>query len=131
MLFNANERTRYIAKCAGVDYDDLITHQDANPAVTMYLDDFKVIENELHAAYIVGKATKTAAHGSSSLIDSLEHWAKCFKDGTLDDSNAEDIAYLLEDRAHDLRNAVLWKEVDDRHALSNKLITDALKRGDV
>ena len=130
MLFNANERTRYIAKCAGVDYDDLITHQDANPAVTMYLDDFKVIENELHAAYIVGKATKTAAHGSSSLIDSLEHWAKCFRDGTLDDSNAEDIAYLLEDRAHDLRNAVIWKEVDDRHALSNKLITDALKRGD-
>jgi len=116
MLFNANERTRYIAKCAGVDYDDLITHQDANPAVTMYLEDFKVIENELRAAYIVGKATKTAAHGSSSLIDSLEHWAKCFRDGTLDDSNAEDIAYLLEDRAHDLRNAVLWKEVDDRHA---------------
>ncbi len=35
--------------------------------------------------------------------DSLEHWAKCFRDGTLDDSNAEDIAYFLEDRAHDLR----------------------------
>jgi len=101
MLFNANERTRYIAKCAGVDYDDLITHQDAN--ITMYLDDFKVIENELRAAYIVGKATKTTAHGTSSLIDSLEHWAKCFKDGTLDDSNAAIIAYFLEDIADDLR----------------------------
>jgi hypothetical protein len=111
MTFNANERTRYIAKCAGVDYDDLITHQDANPAVTMYLDDFKVIENELRAAYIVGKATKTAAHGSSSLIDSLEHWAKCFRDGTLDDSNAEEIAYLLEDRAHDLRT---WEANDGK-----------------
>jgi len=109
MLFDANERTRYIAKCAGVDYDDLITHQDANPAVTMYLDDFKVIENELRAAYIVGKATKTAAHGSSSLIDSLEHWAKLFKDGTVSDSNAAIIAYFLEDIADDLRTP----EVDD------------------
>ena len=63
--------------------------------------------------------------------DSLEHWAKCFRDGTLDDSFANEIAYLLEDKAHDLRNAVLWKEVDDRHALSNKLITNALKRGDI
>ena len=35
---------------------------------------------------------ETADHGSSSLIDSLEHWAKCFRDGTLDDSNAEEIA---------------------------------------
>ena len=109
MLFNANERTSYIAKCAGVDYDDLITHQDAN--VTMYLDDFKVIENELRAAYIVGKATKTAAHGSSSLIDSLEHWAKLFKDGTLSDSNAEEIAYFLEDTAHGLRT---WEANDGK-----------------
>ena len=63
--------------------------------------------------------------------DSLDHWAKCFRDGTLDDSFANEIAYLLEDKAHDLRNAVLWEEVDDRHALSNKLITNALKRGDI
>ena len=56
--------------------------------------------------------------------DSLEHWAKCFRDGTLDDSFANEIAYLLEDKAHDLR-------VVDRHALSNKLITNALKRGDI
>ncbi len=56
--------------------------------------------------------------------DSLEHWAKCFRDGTLDDSFANEIAYLLEDKARDLR-------VDDRHALSNKLITNALKRGDI
>ena len=40
---------------------------------------------------------------TTRLIESLEHWAKCFKDGTLDDSNAEKIAYLLEDKAHDLR----------------------------
>ena len=46
---------------------------------------------------------KDANHGSSGLIDSFEHWAKCFRDGTLDDSYWEDIAYLLEDRAHDLR----------------------------
>ena len=59
-----------------------------------------------------------------SYVDSLEHWAKCFRDGTLDDSFANEIAYLLEDKAHDLR-------VDDRHALSNKLITNALKRGDI
>ena len=33
----------------------------------------------------------------------LEHWAGCFKDGTLYDAYAEDIAYLLEDKAHDVR----------------------------
>jgi len=59
-----------------------------------------------------------------AFADSLEHWAKCFRDGTLDDSFADEIAYLLENKAHDLR-------VDDRHALSNKLITNALKRGDI
>jgi hypothetical protein len=79
--------------------------------------------------------------------DSLEHWAKCFRDGTLDDSFANEIAYLLEDKAHDLRTANAdgmvglstfltdyWdkqKKPHDRHALSNKLITNALKRGDV
>tara|TARA_R110000796_G_scaffold3718_2_gene14207 strand:+ start:1389 stop:1544 length:156 start_codon:yes stop_codon:yes gene_type:complete len=46
-----------------------------------------------------------------SYADNLEHWAKCFRDGTLDDSFANEIADLLEDKAHDLR-------------------TDALKRGD-
>jgi len=40
---------------------------------------------------------------NQNLVESLEHWAKCFRDGTLDDSNAEAIAYLLEDKAHDLR----------------------------
>jgi len=45
--------------------------------------------------------------------DSLEHWAKCFRDGTLDDSFANEIAYLLEDKAHDLR-------VDDRHEKGEK-----------
>lgn len=42
-----------------------------------------------------------------AFADSLDHWAKCFRDGTLDDSFANEIAYLLEDKAHDLR-------VDDR-----------------
>ncbi len=45
--------------------------------------------------------------------DSLDHWAKCFRDGTLDDSFANEIAYLLEDKAHDLR-------VDDRHEKGDK-----------
>ena len=34
---------------------------------------------------------------------SLEHWAKLFRDGTLSDTFAQDIAHLLEDKAHDLR----------------------------
>lgn len=69
--------------------------------------------------------------------DSLDHWAKCFRDGTLDDSFANEIADLLEDKAHDLRayprayEKFSKKGRDDRHALSNKLITNALKRGDV
>jgi hypothetical protein len=46
---------------------------------------------------------------NKNLAESLEHWAKCFRDGTLDDSNAEAIAYLLEDKAHDLR---LSKQVE-------------------
>mgnify|MGYP001062692121 CR=1 FL=1 len=40
---------------------------------------------------------------NKNLAESLEHWAKLFSNGTLDDSNAEAIAYLLEDKAHDLR----------------------------
>ena len=36
-------------------------------------------------------------------IQSLEHWAKLFRDGILSDDFAEDIAYVLEDKAHDLR----------------------------
>ena len=47
---------------------------------------------------------------ATQLIESLEHWAKCFRDGTLDDSQAEEIAYLLEDKAHDLRS---WQKLED------------------
>ena len=36
-------------------------------------------------------------------IQSLEHWAKLFRDGLLSDEFAEDIAHVLEDKAHDLR----------------------------
>tara|TARA_R100000234_G_scaffold65021_1_gene39570 strand:+ start:10201 stop:10356 length:156 start_codon:yes stop_codon:yes gene_type:complete len=34
----------------------------------------------------------------------LEHWAKLFRDGILSDDFAEDIASVLEDKAHNLRN---------------------------
>jgi len=33
----------------------------------------------------------------------LEHWAKQFRNGTLSDEFADEIAYLLEDKAHDLK----------------------------
>jgi len=33
----------------------------------------------------------------------LEHWAKLFRDGILSDDFAEDIASVLEDKAHNLR----------------------------
>jgi len=46
---------------------------------------------------------------ATQLIESLEHWAGLFKDGTLADSQAEEIAYLLEDKAHDLR---AWKKLE-------------------
>ena len=35
--------------------------------------------------------------------NALEHWANCFRDGTLDDAYANEIAYLLEDKAYDIR----------------------------
>jgi hypothetical protein len=35
--------------------------------------------------------------------NALEHWANCFRDGTLHDAYANEIAYLLEDKAHDIR----------------------------
>ena len=33
----------------------------------------------------------------------LEHWAKQFRNGNLSDRFADEIAYLLEDKAHDLK----------------------------
>lgn len=33
----------------------------------------------------------------------LEHWAKLFRDGILSEDFAEDIASVLEDKAHNLR----------------------------
>lgn len=33
----------------------------------------------------------------------LEHWAKQFRNGNLSDKFADEIAYLLEDKAHDLK----------------------------
>ena len=46
---------------------------------------------------------------TTQLIESLEHWARLFKDGTLADSQADEIAYLLEDKAHDLRS---WQKLE-------------------
>ena len=39
----------------------------------------------------------------TQLIKSLEHWAHMFNHGYLEDFMAEDIAYALLDKAHDLR----------------------------
>ena len=36
-------------------------------------------------------------------IQSLEHWAKLFRQEVLSDEFAQDIAHVLEDKAHDLR----------------------------
>ena len=33
----------------------------------------------------------------------LEHWAKLFREEVLSDEFAQDIAHVLEDKAHDLR----------------------------
>ena len=38
--------------------------------------------------------------------ESLYHWARGFRDGTLDDSFSSEIAYLLEDKAHDLKGTM-------------------------
>jgi hypothetical protein len=38
--------------------------------------------------------------------EALEHWAKLFRDGILSDDFAEDIASVLEDKAHNLRGEV-------------------------
>ena len=39
--------------------------------------------------------------------DNLDHWAKCFRDGTLHDSCAGEIAYLLEHEANRIRDNAL------------------------
>ena len=36
-------------------------------------------------------------------IKALEHWARCFREGVISDQFADEIAYLLEDKAHDLK----------------------------
>ena len=35
-------------------------------------------------------------------ISALRHWARLFREGTMSDEYADEIAYLLEDKAHDL-----------------------------
>tara|TARA_R110002020_G_scaffold113566_1_gene261400 strand:+ start:356 stop:676 length:321 start_codon:yes stop_codon:yes gene_type:complete len=36
-------------------------------------------------------------------IKALEHWARCFREGVYSNRFADEIAYLLEDKAHDLK----------------------------
>ena len=36
-------------------------------------------------------------------IKALEHWARCFREGVISDQFTDEIAYLLEDKAHDLK----------------------------
>ncbi len=40
---------------------------------------------------------------ASDYASALEHWARCFRDGTVYDDFADDIADLLDDKAHDIR----------------------------
>jgi hypothetical protein len=40
---------------------------------------------------------------TSEYRTALEHWAKQFRNGNLSDQFADEIAYLLEDKAHDLK----------------------------
>ena len=39
----------------------------------------------------------------SDYASALEHWARCFRDGTVYEDFANDIADLLDDKAHDIR----------------------------
>jgi hypothetical protein len=65
----------------------------------------------------------------------LRHWQDCFETGTCQDEYADEIAYILADKAHDLEMDVLRQRIEDRkkcverHALSNKLISNAIKSG--
>lgn len=52
---------------------------------------------------------------NGAYIKALEHWAKCFRSGLIDDQFADEIAYLLEDKAHDLKLA----EQEVRNECSN------------
>ena len=40
---------------------------------------------------------------SEEYIRALEHWARCFREGVISEQFADEIAYLLEDKAHDLK----------------------------
>ena len=105
--------------------DEDAAYDLAHEIFTVTRDDHEErYEQHMLNIFEVGDEEGGNVMSKEAFADSLDHWAKCFRDGTLDDSFANEIAYLLEDKAHDLR-------VEDRHALSNKLITNALKRGDI
>ena len=47
------------------------------------------------------------------LVDSLEHWAHMFRYGYVSDELADDIAYILEDKALEIRGE-LENGIDER-----------------
>ena len=51
---------------------------------------------------------KEIKQDKENFIAALEHWAEFFRSN--DDDYADDIAYLLEDKAHDIKMEI---EVDD------------------
>jgi len=67
----------------------------------------------------------------------LRHWQECFETGVVWDEYADEIAYVLADKAHDIEMDVLRQRIEDRkkcverHALSNKIISKAIKSGRV
>jgi hypothetical protein len=65
-----------------------------------------------------GSCTLGGRTVSDEYIKALEHWAKCFRSGLADDQFADEIAYLLEDKAHDLKLAK--QEVTDDGLVSDE-----------
>ena len=52
----------------------------------------------------------------------LEHWAKQFRNGNLSDKFADEIAYLLEDKAHDLKMDEGDKPMEKRYRVEVRQI---------
>lgn len=48
----------------------------------------------------------------TNFAESLTHWAKCFRDGTLHDKCSEEIACLLEDHAYEIIKTIEEKNND-------------------
>ena len=48
----------------------------------------------------------------TKFAESLKHWSKCFRDGTLHDECSEEIACLLEDHAYEIIKNIKEKNND-------------------